>query len=158
MSHPRTHSVESRKEPQQPDFKALPLIITRTYGPSVILIIVASLIILSHVVGSGDSEIVIAIYQAITCVVILKPALKEEATEAQQEGRIWSRSPRSYVSESGFESNTRAFSTVRKIGDGAGEDCIWESEKGNKRQRLGSTHQGARLRDHVDVIQDRAPA
>ena len=61
MTHPRIHSVESRKEPRQPDFKALPLIITRTYGPSVILIIVASLIIHSHVVGSGDGEIA-AIY------------------------------------------------------------------------------------------------
>lgn len=62
------------------------------------------------------------------------------------------------MSESGFESNTRAFSTVRKIGDGAEEERIQESEKGTKRQRVGSTHQGAGLRDHVDVIQDRAPA
>ena len=60
--------------------------------------------------------------------------------------------------ESGFEFNTRASSPVRQVGDGAGERRIQESEQGIGRQRFESTHQGAGLRDHVDVIQDRAPA
>ena len=60
MTHPRIHSVESRKEARQADFRALPLIITRTLHPSVIRVIV-TFTVLSHVVGSGGREIA-AIY------------------------------------------------------------------------------------------------